>query len=64
MQPDGRLLPMRVNIKEIERGRAREMAFLAPGDQVVVPGNRLKTLKEVMNLLPVLSFARIFTGGW
>ena len=40
------------------------MAFLAPGDQVVVPGNRLKTLKEVMNLLPVLSFARIFTGGW
>lgn len=64
MQPDGRLLPMRVNIKEIERGRAREMAFLAPGDQVVVPGNRLKTLKEVMNMLPVLSFARIFTGGW
>jgi polysaccharide biosynthesis/export protein len=64
MQPDGRLLPMRVNIKEIERGRAREMAFLAPGDQVVVPGNRLKTLKEVMNLMPVLSFARIFTGGW
>jgi polysaccharide export outer membrane protein len=63
-QPDGRLVPMRVNIKEIERGRAREMAFLVPGDQVVVPGNRLKTIKEVMNFLPVLSFARIFTGGW
>ncbi len=64
MQPDGHLAPMRVNVKDIERGRAREVAFLAPGDQVVVPGNRLKTLKEVMNLLPVLSFARIFTGGW
>jgi polysaccharide export outer membrane protein len=63
-QPDGRLLPMRVNIKEIERGRAKEMAFLVAGDQVVVPGNRLKTIKEVMNFLPVLSFARIFTGGW
>lgn len=63
-QPDGRLLPMTVNIKEIERGRAREMAFLVPGDQVVVPGNRLKTVKEIMNYLPVLSFARIFTGGW
>jgi polysaccharide biosynthesis/export protein len=63
-QPDGRLLPMRVNIKDIERGRAREMAFLAPGDQVVVPGNRLKTIKDIMNFLPVLSFARIFTGGW
>jgi polysaccharide export outer membrane protein len=63
-QPDGRLLPMRVNIKDIERGRAREMAFLAAGDQVIVPGNRLKTVREVMNLLPILSFARIFTGGW
>jgi polysaccharide export outer membrane protein len=63
-QPDGRLLPMRVNIKDIERGRAREMAFLAAGDQVVVPGNKLKTVKEIMNLLPILSFARIFTGGW
>ncbi|HEY0006311.1 MAG TPA: polysaccharide biosynthesis/export family protein [Pyrinomonadaceae bacterium] len=63
-QPDGNLLPIRVNIKEIERGRAREMAFLAPGDQVVVPGNRLKTFQQLMNLLPVLSFARIFTGGW
>ena len=63
-QPDGRLLPMRVNIKDIERGRAREMAFLAAGDQVVVPGNKLKTVREIMNLLPILSFARIFTGGW
>jgi polysaccharide export outer membrane protein len=63
-QPDGRLVPMRVNIKDIERGRAREMAFLVPGDQVVVPGNKLKTVREIMNLLPILSFAKIFTGGW
>ncbi|HEV2911703.1 MAG TPA: polysaccharide biosynthesis/export family protein [Pyrinomonadaceae bacterium] len=61
---DGTLNPIRVNIKEIERGRAREMAYLAPGDQVIVPGNTFKKFKEVMNLLPILSFARIFTGGW
>jgi polysaccharide export outer membrane protein len=61
---DGTLNPIRVNIKEIERGRAKEMAYLAPGDQVIVPGNNFKKFKEVMNLLPILSFARIFTGGW
>lgn len=63
-QADGTVKPIVVNVKEIERGRAREMAFLVPGDQVLVPGNRLKTWKRVMDLLPVLSFARIFTGGW
>ena len=56
--------PILVNVKEIERGRAKEMAFLVPGDQVVVPGNRLKKIKMVMDMLPVLNYARIFTGGW
>ena len=63
-QADGTVKPIFVNVKDIERGRARQMAFLVPGDQVVVPGNRLKTWKRVMDMLPVLSFARIFTGGW
>ncbi len=63
-QADGLVKPIFVNVKDIERGRAREMAFLVPGDQVLVPGNRLKTWKRVMDLLPVLSFARVFTGGW
>jgi polysaccharide export outer membrane protein len=63
-QADGTVKPIIVNVKDIERGRAREMAFLVPGDQVLVPGNRLKTWKRVMDLLPVLSFARVFTGGW
>lgn len=63
-QADGTVKPIFVNVKDIERGRAREMAFLVPGDQVLVPGNRLKTWKRVMDLLPVLSFARVFTGGW
>jgi polysaccharide export outer membrane protein len=62
-QPDGTLRPLLINIKEIERGRAREMAFLVPGDQVVVPGNRLKKIKQIVDLASVASFARVFTGG-
>ena len=53
-----------VNVSAIEKGQAADNYFLRPGDQVVVPGNRFKTVQKVLNLLPVLSFARIFTGGW
>jgi polysaccharide export outer membrane protein len=63
-QADGNVRPIFVNVKNIEKGRAKEMAFLVPGDQVVVPGNRLKTIKAVMDMLPIISFARIFTGGF
>lgn len=63
-QADGTLRPIRVNIKEIERGRAKEMAYLVPGDQVIVPGNTFKKIKGIMDLVPILSFARIFTGGF
>jgi polysaccharide export outer membrane protein len=62
-QPDGTLRPIRVDIKQIERGQAKEMAYLVPGDQVVVPGNKLKKIQEVTNLFSLVSFARIFTGG-
>ncbi|HYP54531.1 MAG TPA: polysaccharide biosynthesis/export family protein [Pyrinomonadaceae bacterium] len=63
-QADGSLKQIPVNIEEIEKGRALNNQFLAPGDQVLVPGNRFKTIQKVMTLLPVLGFARIFTGGW
>jgi polysaccharide export outer membrane protein len=63
-KPDGNYQPIFVNVKDIERGRAKEMAFLVPGDQVVVPGNRLKTFKQVMDMLPALSIWRVFTGGF
>lgn len=62
-QADGNVRPIFVNVKKIERGQAKEMAFLSPGDQVVVPGNKFKILDKIMKLIPVLSFARIFTGG-
>jgi polysaccharide export outer membrane protein len=63
-QADGNVRPIFVNVKNIERGRAKEMAFLVPGDQVIVPGNTLKKWKSLMDLIPVINFARIFTGGF
>jgi len=53
-----------VDLAAIERGKAPDNYFLSPGDQVFVPGNRLKTVDKIMKALPVISFARIFTGGW
>jgi polysaccharide biosynthesis/export protein len=53
-----------VDVAAIERGQAPDNYFLSPGDQVFVPGNRWKTVDKILKALPVLSFARIFTGGW
>ncbi len=61
---DGRLTTIPVNVKKILQGKIPDDKYLAPGDQVVVPGNTFKKVKQVMDMLPVISFARIFTGGW
>lgn len=53
-----------VDISAIEKSKSPDNYFLRPGDVVIVPGNRYKTVKKVLDLLPVLSFARIFTGGF
>jgi polysaccharide export outer membrane protein len=53
-----------IDIAAIEKGKAPDNYFLRPGDQVFVPGNKWKTVDSVLKALPVLSFARIFTGGW
>jgi polysaccharide export outer membrane protein len=53
-----------IDVAAIERGRAPDNTFLAPGDQVFVPGNRMKAVNKILELLPVISFARIFTGGF
>ena len=59
---DGRPQPIAVNLQDIERGKAREEVFLVPGDQIIVPGNKIKVWKNVMNMLPIIGFARMFTG--
>lgn len=62
-QADGMLQPIAVNVSAIYKGQAPDNTYLVPGDQVVVPGNKLKTWQKIMSFSPVLSFARIFTGG-
>lgn len=61
---DGILQPTIINVAAIEKGKMPDNYFLNPGDQVIVPGNRMKNLKGLLNLLPVVSFFRIFTGGF
>ncbi|HEY0099294.1 MAG TPA: polysaccharide biosynthesis/export family protein [Pyrinomonadaceae bacterium] len=63
-QANGFLQPTIIDVAAIEKGRMPDNYFLNPGDQVIVPGNKLKTFDRVMKLLPVVSFFRIFTGGF
>jgi protein involved in polysaccharide export with SLBB domain len=62
-QANGLLSPIAVNVSAIYKGKAADTTYLVPGDQIVVPGNKLKTLQKIMAFSPILSFARIFTGG-
>ncbi|HKS26943.1 MAG TPA: polysaccharide biosynthesis/export family protein [Pyrinomonadaceae bacterium] len=57
---DGTLGPIIVNVSAIEKGKAKEMTYLAAGDQVIVPGNRLKSIQQLLSFTSILSFGRIF----
>ncbi len=61
---DGQMDPIAINVSAIYKGQAPDTFYLAPGDQVFVPGNKFKTFQKIMSLASVASFARIFTGGW
>jgi polysaccharide biosynthesis/export protein len=53
-------VPIIVNVSAIYKGRAPDNTYLAPGDQILVPGNKLKKWQQIMSFANVLSFARIF----
>jgi len=59
-QPDGNRRPIPVNLSAIYKGKAPDNVYLSPGDQILVPGNRLKKIQAIMGLTPLASFARIF----
>lgn len=61
---DGQMDPVTVNVSAIYKGKEPDNFYLAPGDQVFVPGNKFKTFGKIMSIANVASFARIFTGGW
>lgn len=56
------LEPIYINVKEIEKGKA-PMFYLDPGDQIVVGGNKFKTIDTFLRFTPLLSFANIFGFG-
>jgi polysaccharide biosynthesis/export protein len=59
-QSSGVLAQIPVNLDSIYKGKAADNVYLVPGDQIVVPGNKLKTLQTIMGFTPIMSFARIF----
>ena len=61
-QQDNSLAPIAVNVSAIYKGKAPDSTYLIPGDQIVVPGNKLKKIQSLLGMVQVLSFARIFTG--
>lgn len=63
-QADGTLKPIQVNLTAIYKGQAPDSTYLVPGDQVIVPGNKLKKWQQIMSFTQVLGFANLFRGGW
>jgi hypothetical protein len=61
---DRMVKPIPIDVSAIEKGKAPDSYFLSPGDQIFVPGNKWKRFEQVIKLAPILSFARIFTGGF
>ena len=58
MQPNGQAAPIPVNLYEVRRGKARDV-YLIPGDTIVVPGNKFKTIDKVMSVATLGSWMRV-----
>ena len=59
-QPTGVMAPILVNVSAIYKGKAPDTTYLVPGDQIIVPGNKMKKVREWLSFTSVLGFARIF----
>lgn len=63
-QAAGNLAPIQVNLSAVYKGKAPDTTYLVPGDQIFVPGNKMKKFKEILGYTSVLGFARIFGVGF
>jgi protein involved in polysaccharide export with SLBB domain len=61
-QADGHLAQINVNVSAIYKGRVPDSTYLVPGDQIIVPGNKMKKIQTILGFTNVLNFARIFGG--
>lgn len=60
-QANGSLAPIAVNVSAIYKKGVPDTTYLVPGDQILVPGNKMKKFREIFSTFsPMLSFARIF----
>lgn len=60
-QQNGSLAPINVNVSAIYKKGAPDTTYLVPGDQILVPGNKMKKFRDIFaTFSPMLSFARIF----
>ena len=59
-QSSGFVAPIQVNVSAIYKGKVPDSTYLQPGDQIVVPGNKMKKVREWLGLASVASFARVF----
>ena len=59
-QSTGVLAQIPVNVSAIYKGKQADVTYLVPGDQIVVPGNKLKKFREILGFSSILSFGRIF----
>jgi len=59
-QADGMLATIPVNVSAIYKGKATDTTYLVPGDQIIVPGNKMKKIQQILGFANVLSFARVF----
>jgi polysaccharide export outer membrane protein len=62
--PNGYMQQSVINVSAIERGKQPDNFFLNPGDQVLVPGNRMKSVERWVKMISAVSFLRVFTGGF
>jgi protein involved in polysaccharide export with SLBB domain len=61
-QQNGMLTPIQVNLTAVYKGQAPDSTYLVPGDQVIVPGNKLKKWQQILGFTQVLGFASMFRG--
>lgn len=60
----GKLDPIIVNVAAIYKGKEPDSTYLIPGDQIYVPGNRMKSITKILGMLQTASFARVFATGF
>lgn len=56
------LTPITINLQEMARGKG-EMVYLVPGDQVIVPGNKIKKVETVLEMIGKVSMFKLLFGG-